>query len=61
MTNSNLLDVQAASARLGVSVRQVLRYIESGKLLATKLGSGRTSAYVLTANELDRFSAERAA
>lgn len=48
--------VQAASA-LGLTRRTLIRRIENGQIEASKLGTGRTSAYVITADEIERVKA----
>lgn len=42
-------------------VETIGHHIQRGHLNAQKLGTGRTSAYVLTADEVERFASERAA
>ena len=46
--------VQAAKL-LSLTPRAVLHRITSGKIKASKLGEGRTSAYVIAASEIERI------
>lgn len=57
----DLLNVHRAAEALGISVRAVQHRIKTGTLTAQKLGTGRTSAYVITRAEVDRALAESAA
>jgi len=50
----DLLTVQQAAAELHLSPRAVLHRISAGTLAATKLGEGRTSAYVIDRAEINR-------
>jgi excisionase family DNA binding protein len=56
----DLLTVTQAADELKLSVRAVQHRIRTGTLSATKLGDGRTSAYVITREEIDRAKAEAA-
>lgn len=60
-TDTELLNVQQAAERLTLSPRAVLHRITTGRIQATKVGSGRTSSYVITAAEVARVKAEDAA
>lgn len=55
----DLLTVAQAAEELNLSRRAVAHRIATGALVATKLGTGRTSAYVLTRAEIERAKAER--
>lgn len=55
------VNVQSAAALLGISPRAVLHRITRGTLRATKVGAGRTSAYIIERAEIDRVKAEAAA
>lgn len=57
MTTSSLLNVAQAARELNISVRAVQHRIKVGTLAAEKLGEGRTSAYVITRDEVDRVKA----
>ena len=57
----DVLDVRQSAELLGISVRAVQHRIKTGALSARKLGTGRTSAYVITRAEVDRALAESAA
>lgn len=59
--NPDLLGVVQVAAELNISVRAVQHRITSGTLTATKLGDGRTSAYVITRAEVERVKAGAAA
>ncbi len=48
------LTVTQAARVLSLSPRAVLHRITSGKIAASKLGEGRTSAYVIAAAEVER-------
>jgi excisionase family DNA binding protein len=56
MTNDFLTVAQAAD-ELNLSVRAVQHRIRNGSIEATKLGDGRTSAYVITRAEINRVKA----
>ena len=58
MQNSPTLSVNQAAEALGVSRRSVLRRIAEGTITATKLGTGETSAWMITQTEVDRVKAE---
>ncbi len=49
------LTVAQAAKVLSLSPRAVLHRITSGKIKASKLGEGRTSAYVIAASEIERI------
>lgn len=57
MSTNNLLTVQQVARELNISVRAVQHRITVGSLAAEKLGEGRTSAYVVTRDEVDRAKA----
>ena len=48
------LNVVQAAKLLSLTPRAVLHRITSGKIKASKLGEGRTSAYVIAASEIER-------
>lgn len=48
------LTVTQAARVLSLSPRAVLHRITSGKIAASKMGEGRTSAYVIAAAEVER-------
>ena len=54
---SQLRNVAQAAEDLNLSRRAVLHRIRTGTLQATKVGSGRTSAYVITVEEIERAKA----
>lgn len=58
---TNFVNVRDAAAELGLSPRAVLHRITRGTIRATKVGDGRTSAYVIDCAEVQRVLAERAA
>lgn len=60
MTPNDLMTVAQAAEELSLSVRAVQHRITTGTLAATKLGSGRTSAYVITRAEVERVKASEA-
>ena len=51
---TNFVNVRDAAAMLGISPRAVLHRITRGAIRATKVGDGRTSAYVVTVAEIER-------
>ena len=53
-TPSDYLTVTQAARELNLHRRAVLHRITSGKISASKLGEGRTSAYVIAAAEVER-------
>lgn len=59
MTTNDLLTVTQVAEELNISVRAVQHRITNGTIAAQKLGGGRTSAYVITRDEIDRVKAEK--
>lgn len=55
----DLLSVTQAAAELSLGVRAVQHRIKSGSIVATKIGDGKTSAYVITRAEIERVKNER--
>ena len=51
---TQLRSVRQAAAELHISPRAVLHRIAAGSLAAVKVGEGRTSAYAITAEEIER-------
>lgn len=51
----DLLSVTQAAEELCVSPRTVQHWIAGNKIAATKIGTGRTSAYVITRAEVERI------
>ncbi|GAA4112276.1 hypothetical protein GCM10022215_08500 [Nocardioides fonticola] len=51
------LNVAEAAKELCVSPRTVQYRIANGKLKATKVGAGKTSAYLIARSEVDRAKA----
>lgn len=54
-----LMNVPAAAEALGVTRRTITNWIRDGKLAAVRVGSGETSAWVISAKEVDRFKTRR--
>ena len=52
---SDLLTVAQAAEELNVSVRAIQHWIANGKVQAFKIGTGRTSAYVINRDEVERI------
>lgn len=59
MSSSELHNVRAVADALDTSVSTVLRRITLGEIVATKIGGGRTSAYVIEQRELQRLVREQ--
>ena len=57
---TNFVNVRDAAAELGISPRAVLHRITRGELRATKVGDGRTSAYIIERAEIERVKASAA-
>lgn len=57
MTKHDLLTINQAADELHLSPRAVRHRITTGTLEAQKIGTGRTSAYVITRDEVDRVKA----
>lgn len=55
---SQIVTVTVAADEWRVDRRTALRWIESGRVEAEKIGTGKTSAYVLARSEVDRIKAE---
>ena len=55
---SNFYDVKTVARVLRLTPRAVVHRIQAGAIAATKIGAGRTSAYVVTAGELARLVRE---
>lgn len=52
------LNVHQASAELNITPRAVRHRIAAGTITATKIGTGRTSAYVISRTEVERVRAD---
>ena len=61
MHTNNLYTVARAAEVLHLSKRAVQHRISAGTIKATKIGEGRTSAYVISRDEIDRVKREMAA
>lgn len=57
-TPSQIVTVTVAAHEWGVNRRTARRWIETGRVEAEKIAGGKTSAYVLTREEVDRIKAE---
>lgn len=57
MTTNDILTVAQAAEVLHLSPRAVQHRIKNGAIAATKLGAGRTSAYVISRDEVERVKA----
>ena len=55
---SKLRTVAQAAEDLSLTRRAVIHRIKAGSIAATKIGEGRTSAYVITAEEIERVRGE---
>ena len=58
---TQIVTVAVAAEEWGIDRRTALRWITTGKVAATKVGEGRTNAYVLTRAEVERVKREKAA
>ena len=58
---TDLLSVSQAAEELGKPNRTLHYWIATGKIAATKIGDGKTSAYVITRAEIERVKAAAAA
>jgi excisionase family DNA binding protein len=58
--SDDLLSVGQVSEELGKPSRTVHHWIQTGRIAAVKVGSGRTNAYAITRAEVDRLKAEAA-
>lgn len=58
---TELLSVAQTAEMLSLSRRAVLHRIAAGTIAAQKVGTGRTSSYVVARAEVERVLAERAA
>lgn len=61
MRTGDLLNVIQVADELGLPPRTVHHRIKTGKIAATKVGDGRTNAYVITRSEVDRLKTDAAA
>lgn len=55
-----LLTVGQAAKELCLSPRTVQHRIAAGRIAAEKFGDGKTSAYIITRDEIERVKAEAA-
>lgn len=60
-TTPQIVTVAVAAQEWGIDRRTALRWIATGKVTAEKIADGKTNAYVLTREEVDRVKAEVAA
>ena len=60
-TTPQIVTVAVAAEEWGIARRTALRWIATGKVTAEKIADGKTNAYVLTREEVDRVKAEVAA
>ena len=58
-TPSDYLTVTQAARELNLTRRAVVHRIAAGTLAATKIGDGRTSAYIVTRAEVERAKGEQ--
>lgn len=60
-TQNPPLTVAQTAAELHITRRAVIHRIHAGTLAATKIGEGRTSAYLIARSEVERAKTEAAA
>lgn len=56
--SQSITGVTEAARELQIDRRTLIRWIAAGDVKAEKVGSGRTNAYAITRDELDRVKAE---
>ena len=61
MPNFAPISVADAASQTGIPKRTIIWAIRAGKLKASKLGSGTTSAYLIQQADLDQYIAARQA
>ena len=60
-TTPQIVTVAVAAEEWGIDRRTALRWIAAGKVAAEKIADGKTNAYVLTREEVERVKREKAA
>lgn len=60
MILGGLLTVRQASLELGLTVRQIHHRIESGEIVAEKVGDGLRAPLLISRDEIDRYRTEQA-
>ena len=55
-----MLTTRQAAERLGVTQRQVRRFVEAGQLVAQQIGDYPNAPWVITEESLERLAATRA-
>lgn len=60
-TATNLLTVAQAAQELHITRRAVIHRIHAGTLMASKIGDGATSAYLIARDEIERVKSEAVA
>jgi hypothetical protein len=58
---SDFVNVRDAARELGLAPRTILARIRHGQIQATKIGPGKTSAYIIARTEIARIKQETAA
>lgn len=58
---ADFLSVSQAADELGIPNRTLHHRIATGKVAATKVGDGKTSAYIIARDEVERLKAEASA
>lgn len=56
-----IVTVAVAAEEWGIDRRTALRWIAAGEVAAEKIADGKTNAYVLTREEVERVKREKAA
>jgi hypothetical protein len=54
----DFVNVRGAARELGLAPRTVLARIRHGQIAATKIGPGKTSAYIIAKTEIARIKQE---
>lgn len=60
-TAPQIVTVAVAAEEWGIDRRTALRWIAAGEVAAEKIADGKTNAYVLTREEVERVKREKAA
>ena len=58
MTDPRFCNTQQAATQLQCSPRTIRRYIANGTITATKIGTGKTSAWLISQHQLDNLTAK---